>query len=369
MKILNKKKNFFDINLLIAKKNYSKICNQIIFYKPKIFVILDKKTYKKVINRFKNSNLRTKIINDLYSLKLKSKNDLTISAAPGIAGLKPTILFIKHSKKILIANKEAIICGWNIIKKNSIKYNTKIIPVDSEHYSLLNLLRNHKKEEIEKIFITASGGPFLNLDIKKFNKITPRLALKHPKWKMGKKISIDSATLMNKILELIEAKKLFNLPNDMLEILIHPESLVHAIIKLKNGIIKFIYHETSMIVPLANAIFDEDLTIRDFLKIKKKQKFHNLSFNNVDSKIFPIIKVKNRLFEYPATPIILNAANEILVDQFLRKKIPFLSISKNIMTILNNRNYKKYAIREPKNLKDIFEIDQWAKNTTLKSLN
>ena len=99
------------------QKNYSKICNQIIFYKPKIFVILDKKTYKKVINRFKNSNLRTKIINDLYSLKLKSKNDLTISAAPGIAGLKPTILFIKHSKKILIANKEAIICGWNIIKK------------------------------------------------------------------------------------------------------------------------------------------------------------------------------------------------------------------------------------------------------------
>ena len=165
---------------------------------------------------------------------------------------------------------------------------------------------------------------------------------------MGRKISIDSATLVNKMLELIEAQKIFNLPDKKLEILIHPESLVHAVIDLKNGLKKFIYHDTSMIIPLANAIFDENFNINFFYNKKRNTSIESLRFKRVDKKIFPIIKIKKRLNEYPSTPIIINASNEILVDQFLNKKIPFLSIPKIIMAILSDRNYKKYAIRIPK---------------------
>ena len=145
-----------------------------------------------------------------------------------------------------------------MIKKNALKYKTKLIPIDSEHFSILKLLENQKKNEIKKIYLTASGGPFLNLSLKKFKKIEPKDALKHPKWKMGKKISIDSSTLMNKILELAEAEKFFNIPNNKLDILIHPESLVHAVVEFNNGLIKFIYHNTSMVIPLANAILKKN---------------------------------------------------------------------------------------------------------------
>ena len=283
----------------------------------------------------------------------------------------PTILAIRFTKKILIANKESIICGWNLIKKAAQKYKTKIIPVDSEHFSISKLLQHHKLDDIKKIYITASGGPFLNLNVNQLKKITTKDALKHPKWKMGKKISIDSSTLMNKVLELIEAQKLFNIPNDKIDILIHPNSLVHAIIKLKNGLTKFIYHETSMIIPLANAIFEDDLNIEYFYKSKKKRNkpIESLIFQEVNKTTFPIIKLKNRLNEYPSTPIIINSSNEILVEQFLAKKIPFLSIYKIIMTILNNRNYKKYAIRNPKNIYQIKKIDQWARAQTMKKVN
>ena len=166
---------------------------------------------------------------------------------------------------------------------------------------------------------------------------------------------------MNKILEVIEAQKLFDIPNDKLDIIIHPNSLVHAIIKKKNGLTKFIYHDTSMIIPLANAIFDGKLNIKEFYKIKKKRKIENLVFAKVDKKIFPVISLKNRVNEYPSTSIIINAANEILVELFLNKKIPFLSISKTILKILNDRNYKKYAIRKPKNIHEITKIDKWTR--------
>ena len=277
---------------------------------------------------------------------------------------------IKLSKKILIANKESIICGWQLLKKEIKKYKTKLIPIDSEHYSIMQLLKNRKINEVNKIFLTASGGPFLNYNYKKLKNIIPSQALKHPKWNMGKKISIDSATLMNKILELIEAQRLFNLPNSKLEILIHPNSLVHAIIDFKNGLKIFIYHETSMIIPIANAIFDGNVDMSQIIKFKKNNdsQINNLNFKQVDQKIFPIIKIKKRLNEYPSTAIIINGANEILVDQFLNKKAPFLGIIKIIMSVLDDRNYKQNAIQKPRNINQIIKIDNWAKSTALKKL-
>ena len=241
--------------------------------------------------------------------------------------------------------------------------------MNSEHFSILKLIDNQNLNDIKKIYITASGGPFLDFNLGQLKNIDPKEAIKHPKWKMGKKISVNSATLMNKLLELIEAQRLFNLPEKKIEILIHPESLVHAIVEFKNGLTKFIYHETSMIIPLANGIFDNKLEINNFLKLSNNDSnndiIKNLTFKKVSKKNFPIIHIKNRINEYPSSPIILNASNEILVDQFLQKKIPFLSIIKIIMTILNDRNYKKYAIRKPKNINQINEIDAWARQKTL----
>jgi 1-deoxy-D-xylulose-5-phosphate reductoisomerase len=369
LSIVDKKKKYFKPFLLSANKNFKLISKQIKKYKPNFFIINDVETFKKIEHKFKKDKI--KILNNFSSIKLKKKSDITISAIPGIAGLKPTISMIKLSKKILIANKESIICGWNLIKKNSQINKTKIVPIDSEHFSIFKLLENHTLEDINKIYITASGGPFLNYKLEQFKKITPKDALNHPKWKMGKKVTIDSSTLMNKILELIEAQKLFNIPNEKLDILIHPNSLVHAIVELKNGLTKFIYHQTSMIIPLANAMFDGNLNIKDFYKVKKradKNIIENLIFKKVDHRIFPIIKLKDRANEYPSTSIIINASNEILVDHFLRKKIPFSHIFKIIMIILNDKNYKKYAIKYPKNLIQINKIDNWARTKTLEKL-
>ena len=367
LKIVEKNKNLFNISLLSANKNYSLICNQIKKYNPEYFIIKNEKILKRIKERFKKK--RIKFLNNFNNLKFKKKVDITVSAIPGIDGLGPTIMMTKLSKKLLIANKEAVICGWNLIKKSSLRYKTQIIPVDSEHFSISRLIKNFDLKKIKKIYITASGGPFLNLKYNKFKKIKPKDALRHPKWKMGKKSQLTSATLMNKVLELIEAQKIFDIPSNKIGIIIHPESLVHAIIKLENGLSYFIYHETSMIIPLVNAIFDENLKINKILSEKKtnqSQLLKNLSFQKVNYKTFPSIKLIKKISEYPSTPIIINASNEILVDQFLRQNIPFLKIYKIIMTILNDRNYKKYAIRRPKNIKQILTIDNWARKLTLK---
>ena len=364
-KIIDKKRSYFQIYLLSANKNYKKICNQIKKYKPRIFVIKNKYIFEKIRKKF---NHKTKILND-FTIEKLDKSDFTVSAIPGIAGLQPTLKMLRRSKNILIANKESVICGWDLIKKEAAKSKTKIVPVDSEHFSLFQLLKTHQLSEIDKIYITASGGPFLNYKYSELKFINPKKAIKHPKWKMGKKISVDSATLMNKMLELIEAQKLFKIPANKIDILIHTNSLVHAIIVLKNGLNKFIHHDTTMIIPLANAIFEENVDIRKFYNLNKKNFFEDLKFEKVDTKIFPVYKFRNRLTEFPSTPIIINASNEVLVNYFLNKKIPFKAIFEIILSILNDRNYKKNAIKRPNNLYQIYKINEWAKQRTLKKIS
>ena len=371
IKIIKKKKKLFRINILAANKNYKLICKQINELNPEFFFINNLKVFQKVKKKFQRKNV--KIINN-FDFKINSlkNSEITIAAIPGIAGLKPTLELLKKSKKLLIANKESIICGWNLIEKLAIKNNTKIIPIDSEHFSIMKLLKNQKIQNINKIYLTASGGPFFKSKLSKLKNVKPNQAIKHPKWKMGKKISIDSSTMMNKLLEVVEAHKLFKVKLDNIKIVIHPESLIHAVIEFKNGLHKFIYHETSMIIPLANAIFDEEVDISLFYKKNFTQKknffLKNLSFFDVDSNRYPIIKLKSRFNEYPSTPIIINAVNEILVDQFLRKKIPFNSFYSYILNVLNDRNYKKYAVKMPKNINQIFQIDQWSRKIVCNKL-
>ena len=369
LKIVDKKKSLFNIDLLSANKNYNLICKQIKKYKPKIFIIKDTNTLNKIKKKFKRKKIFFQ--NNFKNLNLKKKSNITISSIPGIAGLSPTISMIKFSKKILIANKESIICGWKFINSIAKKNKVKIIPIDSEHYSIYKLLENHTLDEIDKIFITASGGPLLNYDYRKLKKIRPRQVLKHPKWKMGKKISTDSSNLMNKILELIEAQKIFKLPENKIDILIHPNSLVHAIIQFKNGLSKLLFHDTNMIIPISNAIFENKINIKEFYipKTNFKNKEINLVFKKVNSKTFPIIKLKTEINKYPSTGIIINAVNEVMVDKFLKKKVSFLTINKSIFRIMRDRNYIKYAVKDPKSLNDILNIDLWARNKTFKMLS
>ena len=369
LNIISKKKNQFKVNLLAAKNNYKEICKQINKYNPIFFVIANPAIFQKVKKKFKNK--KTKILDDYKKIKIKDKSDVTISAIPGTEGLLPTLSIIKSTKKLLLANKESVICGWELIKNESLKYKVDIVPIDSEHYSILKLIEDYKIDQIKKIYLTASGGPFLNYKLQQFKKIKPKDALKHPKWKMGKKITIDSSTLMNKILELIEAQKLFNIPSKKLDILIHPNALVHAIVMFNNGLTKMLYHQTTMIIPIVNAIFDEEIDIGDFYKPKTKFKndIESIIFRRVDAKIFPIIKLKDRVNEYPSTSIIINSTNEALVDQFLNNNITYNDIIKGIKHVLRDRNYRKYAIKKPKTINQILDIDIWAKKKILNKFN
>ena len=175
---------------------------------------------------------------------------------------------------------------------------------------------------------------------------------------------------MNKILELVEAQKIFNLPEHKLDIIIHPESLVHAILEFNNGLIKFIYHDTPMVIPIANAIFDNKLDIKSFYKSKKIKNDNIKSFNfmKVNKNKFPIINIKKIINKYKSSPIIINAVNEILVDQFLKKKIAFYDIYRVLLKVLKDRNYKKFAVKDPRNIKEIFQIDVWARKITLEKI-
>ena len=229
LEILKKDKKNFKIVLLSTDKNINLLSKQIKSFNVKNVVVSNKKKYEILKKRLKDIN----IFHDFKDLdkNIKEKVDYTISAISGLEGLKPTLKIIRKTKRIAIANKESIICGWKLIQKEIKKYKTEFIPVDSEHFSIWSVIKDYDKSDIEKITLTASGGPFLNKKIK--NNIKIKDAINHPNWKMGKKISVDSATLMNKIFEIIEAKKIFNIELKKFDILIHPKSYIHAIIKLK----------------------------------------------------------------------------------------------------------------------------------------
>jgi 1-deoxy-D-xylulose-5-phosphate reductoisomerase len=245
--LIKKDPNNFEIVLLTTNTNIKELIKQTKQMKVKNLLVNDTKKFEELQKKFKNKDI--KIFNNINNLKkiFKGKIDFTMSSISGLSGLKPTLDSIEFSKTIAIANKESLICAWNLIEKKLKKNKTIFIPVDSEHFSISNLLDNSKCKEIEEVIITASGGPFLNLPKKKFDLIKPKFALKHPTWSMGKKISIDSATLMNKVFEVLEAKKIFNIKFEKFRILTHPNSYVHAIVKFKNGLSKILIHDNTYI--------------------------------------------------------------------------------------------------------------------------
>ena len=361
-----KKTKQFKVKLLVTNKNFIEIINQIKIFKPSVVVVINKNIYLKVKKKYKNKKFL--VLNNIEDIeKYIKKIDITVSAIPGIAGLEPTILFTKISKKILIANKEAIICGWHLIKKNSIKYKSELVPIDSEHFSINALIKNFPIDKIEKIFITASGGPFLKLDYNKFKNIKPKNAIKHPKWSMGKKISVDSATLMNKVLEVTEALKLFPFSLKKYEIIIHPDSLIHAIIKINNGTSIYLHHLPDMKIPIANALL-ENFDYNTFCdqKNKKINKLQNLNFTQVDKKRFPSVSLIPEMNRRKSSAIIINAANEIFVGEFLKNNINFNDIVTYLKLVIRDKNYIKTSNFSNDSVKNIYTIDSWARMTALK---
>ncbi len=356
LNIIKKDKKNFKIELLTANTNYKDLIDQAKKFNVTNIIITDPDSFKKTKIICKNKKI--KIFQNFESLKkiLPKKVDYVMSAISGIGGLLPTYKLIKHTKLIAIANKEAIVCGWSLINKELKKYKTKFIPVDSEHFSIFSLLKDNNTNNIEKIYITASGGPFINLPKSRFNKIKLVDALKHPNWKMGKKITIDSATLMNKVFEVIEAKNIFNVNYKKISILIHPKSYVHAIIKFKNGLIKILTHEPDMKIPIFNSIYyksDKNLKTNSL----NFSILNNLNLRNVEKKKFPLVKVLEKLPNRSSLyETVLITINDYLVNKFLSEKINFNELIKLIYNISNLREFQKFKKIHPKNVKEIYNL-------------
>jgi 1-deoxy-D-xylulose-5-phosphate reductoisomerase len=365
LEVIRKDKKNFNIILLSANNNYKKLVEQAKQFKVKNVLIKNHKFYLNVKNSLKRT--KTKVYSGDISIKkiISKKLDYTMSAVVGLAGLQPTIDAIKISKTVAIANKETIICGWQILSKFIKKYKTEIIPVDSEHFSIMELTKGVSNEEVEEIIITASGGPFLNTPINKLRKVKAKQAIKHPNWKMGKKISVDSANMMNKVFEVVEAYKLFKFDKSKYKIMIHPQSYVHSIIRFKNGLIKMILYNTDMKIPISNTLYKSKKNVLKTSNVEIKH-INNLNFQKVNSKTFPSIKLVNKCFTLGlSTPIIINAANEVLVDLFLKGKIGFLDIVKIINKILKHKDFRKNAKRKPNSIKDIQIADNWSRLKTI----
>jgi 1-deoxy-D-xylulose-5-phosphate reductoisomerase len=364
IEIIKENKKDFEIVLLTADKSYDEIFKQAKYLNVKNLIIKDKKSF----NDIKKKKLgKINIYNNYNSFNniFKKKIDYVMSSISGFDGLEPTLKIIKHTKKIAIANKEAIICGWHLIKKDLKKYNTTFVPVDSEHFSIFYALQSNKISNIEKVYLTASGGPLNNIPKKRFKNVKISQAIKHPNWKMGKKISVDSATMMNKVFEIIEAKKIFDLDYNKLDILVHPSSYIHAIIKFKDGMIKIIAHDTNMKIPIFNSLYDnhQKSILSEQLNLKK---LNSLNLKEVDTNKFPSIKIIKKLqTKKPLLETIIVLANDELVNLFLLKKLNFTDINKCLQRLINMKEFVNLSQKKPGNIGSIISI----KDLVTKTIN
>ena len=361
IEIIKKDKKNFEVILLTADKNYKEILKQAKILRVKNLIITDKKAYLN-LSQIKLGNIKIFNNYDCFNKIFKKKIDYVMSSISGINGLIPTIKIIKFTKKIAIANKESIICGWHLIKKDLKKFKTSFIPVDSEHFSVFYSLKGNKISNIKKIYLTASGGPLINTPKRKLKSIKISEAIKHPNWKMGKKISIDSATMMNKVFEIMEAKKIFNLNYESLDILVHPSSYVHAIVKFNDGMVKIIAHDTNMKIPIFNSLHNSEKKIKsDELNL---QKLNFLDLKKVDTDKFPSIKIIKHLKNNESSlETLIVLANDILVDLFLLKKIYFTDIVSVLQKLINMKKFNNYRLKKINNINSIILLNNQIRTT------
>ena len=352
----------FDVIGLGGWENVNLLKEQIIAFKPKISVVKNEHLANNLKKELNNFN-KTKIywgIDGLIKISTLEEVDMVVVAITGIASLVPTFEAIKHRKKIALASKEAMVVAGELLTREAKVRNTIILPIDSEHSAIFQCLKNEPKNNIEKIILTASGGPLYNLTTSALKDVSVEDALNHPNWKMGKKVTIDSATLMNKGLEVIEARWLFGIPTDKIEIVIHPQSYVHSMVQFIDGTILAQLSEHDMKIPIQFALFyperaNNNYTRLDFARISQ------LTFKKPNFTKFSCIKLAYKALDINGTmPAVLNGANEIAVNAFLNKKINITDIPLIIQNIM-----KEHKAMPNPSINDILDADCWARQRAL----
>jgi len=358
--VVDKSGGKFNVRGLAAGRNLDLLCRQVEKFKPKIVSLERKEDADEFRRNCKEYALRITYGQEgAEEVARLEENDIIVSAITGINGLRPTLAAVKVGKRVALANKESMVVAGPLIQETVQKSGAQIIPVDSEHSGIFQCLAKERIEDVKKVILTASGGPFLQTSIEKMKNKTREQALNHPCWNMGEKVTIDSATLMNKGLELIEARWLFGLLPEKLGILIHPQSIVHSLVEMRDGSVLAQLSPTDMKVPIQYALTyprreEALLPSLDLSQIKV------LEFYKVDVKKFPLVELARQVLEEGESfPVALNTANEVAVEMFLKRRIKFSDIADVVAEIVEN--HKK---RKVESLDDIFEVDRETKQQT-----
>ena len=340
LEVISELPDMFQVEVLTANKNSELLIKQAIKHKPNAVVIVDDKQYSYVNSKLKNLDIKVFSGNDALSQVVEmSSVDLVLTALVGYAGLKPTINAIKSKKDIALANKEVLVVAGEMITKMAKKNNVNILPVDSEHSAIFQCLTGEYMNPIEKIILTASGGPFRGFSKDALRKVSKKDALKHPNWEMGQKITIDSATMMNKGLEVIEAKWLFNLDAKQIEVVVHPESIIHSLVCFEDGSMKAQLGLPDMKCPIQYA-FSYPKRLKNNHKRFNFSDYPTLNFEKPDTSVFECLRLSYESMVVGGNaPCVLNAANEIAVQAFLDEKINFLKIPKIVSSCLEKTNF------------------------------
>mgnify|MGYP002784368044 CR=1 FL=1 len=343
----------YEIQALTAGQNVDEIISIARKLKPKFVAIQDESQYSKLKSALQNKNIDVGAGAGAIIEAAQIDCDLLMSGIVGVAALEPTIAAIKNGTNVALANKECLVCAGKIIVEEATKHNVQILPVDSEHNSLFQTFDFANPERIKKITLTASGGPFHKISLNEMQNISPEQAVRHPNWNMGAKISIDSATMMNKGLEVIEAYHLFPIEKDQIDVVIHPESVVHSLISYIDGAVVAGLSNPDMKVPIAFALGWPE-RIPTSTKNLDLTEIGKLTFEKVDNQKFPALNLaKLALAADGSAPTILNAANEIAVQSFLERKIQFLDIVKLVENALQDIPHTKAD-----SIEEILNIDK-----------
>ncbi len=348
----------FTVKALAAKNNTSLLADQVEKFGPDIAVVFDE-TRAIELKRLLPSGSKVEIMYGQDGYRTAATHDsvdMVVTAVVGAVGLIPTLAAIEAGKNIALANKETLVMAGKIVMKEARKHNVKIIPVDSEHSAIFQSLRGHKKKHLKSVILTASGGPFLKYSNKRLATVTPEEALNHPNWKMGKKVTVDSASLMNKGLEVIEAKWLFDIPLNKIKVYIHPQSIVHAMVEYIDGSVIAQLSNPDMRGPISYALSQPE-RINTKLPSLNLLEIGRLDFIPPNNKKFPSLGLAYRALEDGETmPAVLNAANEVAVSAFLNRKIRFTDIPRIAEETMNLHQSKRIGC-----LEDVLAADRWAK--------
>jgi len=354
LEVVEQQPEYFEVKVLTANSNVHLLAEQAIEIEPEVVVIADENKVGDLRSLLKKTSVEVLSgIEGLSEVVAREDIDVVLTALVGYAGLIPTINAIKKGKDIALANKETLVVAGDLIKQLANTYNSTILPVDSEHSAIYQCLTGEKLENIEKIYLTASGGPFLNFSDKELNSVSCEDALNHPNWSMGDKITIDSATMMNKGFEAIEAKWLFDLQPDQIDVIIHPQSIIHSLVQFVDGSIKAQMGLPDMKLPILYALSAPSRVKSEFKRFNFDD-YSQLTFQKPDTK-----KFRNLALAFEAmnkggnVPCIINAANEVAVEAFLKSKIGY----KDISSIVEQSIQKIAYIKQP-NLEDYMKTDQ-----------